>query len=129
MWCSVQLQYTPVSPHPLMSNPVITFPCVGVHSVQVALLSEIATVEFDEYLTTSDALTTDIASLGFDAECIAVSSNTEVSRVNFKVTLQYYHSLRRPLKTSLGYAYFAEYDVCYIRYAERCSRTRACAEV
>ena len=51
----------------------------------MALLSEMATVEFDEDLTTSEAVRTDIASLGFDVECIAVNNNTDFSRVNFKV--------------------------------------------
>lgn len=59
----------------------------GVHSVHVALLSEMATVEFDEQVTTSDTLTTDIASLGFDVECVAVNSASDFSKVNFKVNV------------------------------------------
>ena len=51
----------------------------------MALLSEMATVEFDEDLITSDALTAGIAALGFEVECVAVSNNTEFSRVNLKV--------------------------------------------
>ena len=58
---------------------------LGVHSIQVALLSEMATVEFDEQLTDSDILTSDIASLGFDVTCMAVTSDTQFSKVDFKV--------------------------------------------
>ena len=58
----------------------------GVHSVQVALLSEIATVEFDEDLTDSDILAKDIASLGFDVELIALTTDTELTTVRFKVS-------------------------------------------
>ena len=57
----------------------------GVHSIQVALLSELATVEFDENLTDSDILTKDIASLGFDVNLIAVTTRTEFTTVRFKV--------------------------------------------
>ena len=57
---------------------------LGVHSIQVALLSEMATVEFDEQLTDSDILTSDIASLGFDVTCMAVTSDTQFSKVDFK---------------------------------------------
>ena len=46
-----------------------------------------ATVEFNESITTSDALVTDIASLGFDVECVAVSSSSDFSKVNFKVNI------------------------------------------
>ena len=46
-----------------------------------------ATVEFDEHITTSDALTTDISSLGFDVECVAVSGSSDFSKANFKVNV------------------------------------------
>ena len=61
------------------------FNFLGVHSIQVALLSEMATVEFDEQITDSDILTSDIASLGFDVTCMAVTSDTQFSKVDFKV--------------------------------------------
>lgn len=44
-----------------------------------------AVVDFDEDLITSDTLVADIASLGFDVECLEVNNNTEFSRVSFKV--------------------------------------------
>ena len=57
----------------------------GVHSIQVALLSEMATVEFDECVTDADILSKDISSLGYDVELIAVTTQTEFSTVKFKV--------------------------------------------
>ena len=65
----------------------VTIIIAGVHSVHVALLSEMATVEFDELITTSDALTADISSLGFDVECVAVSGSSDFSKANFKVNV------------------------------------------
>ena len=53
--------------------------------MQVALLSEMATVEFDEDTTTTEAIASGIGALGFDVECVGVSSNTECSRIDFKV--------------------------------------------
>ena len=53
--------------------------------MQVALLSEMATVEFDEDTTTTETIARDIGALGFDVECVGVSSNTECSRIDFKV--------------------------------------------
>jgi Cu+-exporting ATPase len=73
----------------------------GVHSIQVALLSELATVEFDENLTDSDILTKDIASLGFDVNLIAVTTRTEFTTVRFKVDLKGAQAVDI-LKTSLG---------------------------
>ena len=72
---------------------MIIFQCVlialysGVHSIQVALLSEMATVEFDEDLTDTDTLTKEIASLGFDVKLISVTTKTEVSTAKFKVCM------------------------------------------
>lgn len=67
------------------------FQCVlialGVHSIQVALLSEMATVEFDEDLTDADTLTKEISSLGFDVKLISVTTKTEVSTAKFKVCM------------------------------------------
>ena len=60
---------------------------VGVYSIQVALLSEVATVEFDECQTDTEKLAKDISSLGFDVELIGISTKAEFSTVKFKVRI------------------------------------------
>lgn len=53
----------------------------------MALLSEMATVEFDEDLTDTDTLVKEIASLGFDVKLTSITTKTEVSTAKFKVCI------------------------------------------
>ena len=53
----------------------------------MALLSEVATVEFDECQTDTEKLAKDISSLGFDVELIGISTKAEFSTVKFKVPI------------------------------------------
>ena len=46
-----------------------------------------AKVEYDEQLTSSEILSSDIASLGFDVMCTAVNSANKITIAKFKVDI------------------------------------------
>ena len=71
----------------------------------MALLSEMATVEFDESLTDSEILSKNIASLGFDVKVITVTTKTEFTTVRFKVCGSKLQSISFPLSFFLILCY------------------------